>query len=438
METLFDRPEETGPRTWTVSEVTRMVRELLEQSLYPLWVRGEIGNLTIHRSGHVYFTVKDARSQMSAVFFRGAQQARRLGLEVGLEVEVRGRLTLYEPRGQFQMIADQIRPGGLGALQARFEELKKRLQAEGLFDPDRKRAVPALPRCVGVVTSPQGAAIRDFLQILKRRFARMHVRIYPAAVQGDGAAREIARGIEYLNSTQACDVIVVTRGGGSLEDLWAFNEEVIARAIAASAIPVISAVGHEVDTTIADYAADLRVPTPSAAAELVTAQRVELENRIAEARRRLAVNIESRAEHLRLRLDRVTGSYVFREPEKAVRTYQQRLDELLMRFSHTLETGEKTLRSRLDQLAGRLRALNPRAVLGRGYAVLISKRTGRALLDAADVAPGDGVRALLHRGELDATVQAVSPGSPDAAAGAGSPPGKHRRSVSRFKSRSEP
>ncbi|NOY82877.1 MAG: exodeoxyribonuclease VII large subunit [Kiritimatiellaeota bacterium] len=390
-----------------------MVREFLEQSLYPLWVRGEIGNLTIHRSGHVYFTVKDARSQMSVVFFRGAQQARRLGLEVGLEVEVRGRLTLYEPRGQFQMIADQVRPGGLGALQARFEELKKRLQAEGLFDPDRKRPIPALPGCVGVVTSPQGAAIRDFLQILRRRFGPMHVRIYPAAVQGDGAAREIAQGIEYLNAAKACDVIVVTRGGGSIEDLWAFNEEVVARAIAASVIPVISAVGHEVDTTIADYAADLRVPTPSAAAELVTERRAELEKRIVEARRRLAGTVETQAEQLRLRLERVVGSYVFQEPQNAVRTYQQRLDELLMRFSHTLETGERRLRSRLEQLAGRLHALNPRAVLGRGYAVLISKRTGRALLDAADAVPGDAVRGILHRGELDTVVRVVIPGAPD-------------------------
>jgi len=406
---LFETTEQTGPRTWTVSEITRMVRELLEQSLYPFWVRGEIGNLTIHRSGHVYFTVKDSRSQLSVVFFRGAQQARRLGLTAGLEVEIRGRLTLYEPRGQFQMIADQVRPGGLGALQRQFEELKKRLQAEGLFDPERKRPIPALPRCVGVVTSPQGAAVRDFLQILRRRFGRMHVRIYPAAVQGEGAAEEIAAGVRYLNATQACDVIVVTRGGGSLEDLWPFNEETVARAIAESAIPVISAVGHEVDTTIADFAADLRVPTPSAAAELVTKQRLDMAEQIANARRRLATAMELKHTRLKARLDRAVASYVFREPGNAVRTYQQRLDELLMRFTHTAENRNQRLRSRLEQLSGRLGALDPRAVLGRGYAVLISTRTGRAVVDAGDVAPGDPVRGILHRGELEAEVRVVRP-----------------------------
>lgn len=393
------------PSVWTVSELNRVVRDLLEQSLQPLWLRGEIGNLTIHRSGHVYFTLKDARSQVPAVFFRGAGQARELDLKVGLEVEVHGRVSVYEPRGAYQVIVSQIRTKGLGQLQKQFEELKRRLREEGLFDEERKRPIPVLPKCVGVVTSPEGAAIRDFMQILTRRFTNMHVRIVPAAVQGPTAAAEIAAGIGYLNDTRACDVIVVTRGGGSLEDLWSFNEESVARAVATSGIPVISAVGHERDFTICDFAADLRVPTPSAAAELVIARKEELLEAVANAQRRLSSSLKLRLSELRRRLERAAHSRAFREPQHAVRVYQQRLDELALRLPRALTYQLEKVKDLVQRMDQQLRALNPKAVLGRGYAILLKEADGQAVRNPDDVAPGENLRGLIAEGELALTVQ---------------------------------
>ncbi len=399
----------TGPgareKVWRISEINRMVRELLEQSFYPFWVFGEISNLTIHRSGHVYFTIKDREAQISAVYFRGAAEARRLGLRHGQAIEARGRLTLYEPRGQFQIVVDRLRPGGLGELQRRFEELKQRLQAEGLFDAERKRPIPALPRCVGVITSPQGAAIRDFLQILRRRFADMRVRIYPAAVQGPGAAAEIVAGLRFFNdSPSGCDVLVVTRGGGSLEDLWPFNEESVARAIAASKIPVISAVGHEVDYTISDYVADLRAPTPSAAAELVIARKTELAERIEGARRTLRLLLERHLNALAARFERAAGSRALREPEALVERRQQQVDELGARLARALERREQELRARVALAAARLQALDPRGVLERGYSILVAQDGGVVVTDAAQAPAGSKLRGILARGELGLVV----------------------------------
>lgn len=396
--------EPKAPKVWTVSELNRLVKDLIEQSLMPFWLAGEVSNLTIHRSGHVYFSLKDKCSQVSAVFFRGAEQARALRLAEGQAVEVWGRLGVYEPRGAYQVMVTRIRPLGVGLLQQRFEELKSRLRAEGLFDDERKRPIPLLPRCVGVVTSPDGAAIRDFLQILGRRFANVRVRICPAAVQGERAAREIVAALEFLNRTQACDVIVVTRGGGSIEDLWPFNEEIVARAVAASGIPVISAVGHEVDFTICDFAADLRVPTPSAAAELVIGRKAELVERIRSGTRRLASALRLRLSEYRRRCERAAGSPIFREPANLVRLMQQRLDELSLRLGRALATRADKARARLDTSVAKLGALNPRRVLERGYAVLIAERTGAAVTEAATVAPGEKLRGIVAHGELRLTV----------------------------------
>ena len=392
---------------WTVTEVTRTVKELLEQTLQPLWVRGEIGNLTIHRSGHVYFSLKDSRTQLAAVFFRGAQTARQLDLETGLEVEAWGRLSVYEPRGVYQIIVSRVRPRGIGLLQERFEQLKSKLREEGLFDEERKRTIPVLPRCVGVVTSPEGAAIRDFLRLLGRRFANVHVRICPVAVQGDKAADEIARAIQFLNQTDACDVLVVTRGGGSLEDLWPFNEERVARAVASSRIPVISAVGHERDFTICDFVADLRVATPSAAAQLVIAGKAETLERIHSMRQRLASLLRLKLSESRRRLERAVGSPVFREPANLVRMYQQRVDELSLRLTRALRQAVERARARLQQAVGKLEALSPRAVLGRGYAILLHEATERALRRSADAQAGDRVRGVLAAGELEMRVTEV-------------------------------
>src|SRR5919106_1298595 len=264
----------------TVSEVTERIKIVLEDTFFDIWVEGEISNLRTPSSGHTYLTLKDEHSQLRAVLFKMQRRYLRFDPKDGMLVIARGRISLYEPRGEYQLVIDYMEPKGIGALQIAFEQLKARLAQAGLFDVTRKRPLPMLPRCLGIVTSPSGAVIRDILQILRRRFANLHVCVYPVRVQGDGAAAEIARGIEALNRYTGVDVIIVARGGGSLEDLWAFNEERVARAIAASPVPVISGVGHEVDFTIADFVADVRAPTPSAAAEMVVATTSEFRTRI--------------------------------------------------------------------------------------------------------------------------------------------------------------
>jgi len=412
------------PRVWTVSELNRLVKDLLEQSVEPFWLRGEIGDLTIHRSGHVYFTLKDARSQLPAVMFRGAETARHLELRTGIEIEVFGRLTVYEPRGAYQMLVQLIRPQGLGDLQKRFEELKARLRAEGLFDEERKRPVPLLPGCVGLVTSPEGAAIRDFLRLVNRRFAGLHVRLVPVPVQGPDAAPQIAAAVRYLSDTRACDVIVVTRGGGSLEDLWAFNEEMVARAVAGSSIPVISAIGHERDFTICDFAADLRAATPSAAAELVIGAKAELHERLEQSRTRLRQGLALRVARGRERLQRLLARRVLHEPAAAVRVFTQRVDELTARLAAGLVRRAERARSREQALSGRLAALNPRSVLARGYAILLDD-AGRAIRQAEQTTPGAHLRGLLHAGALDLQVSRVTPAAAadaDANAGQGETP----------------
>lgn len=391
--------EPQEPKIWSVGELTRLIKDVLEQTFYPFWVAGEVSNLTIHRSGHVYFTLKDRQSQISGVFFRGAQLAREIGMAEGMSLEVQGRLTVYEPRGQYQLVATRIRPTGKGDLQRQFEELKEKLRAEGLFDENRKRPIPALPGCIGVVTSPQGAALRDFLNVLGRRFAGMRVRIYPAAVQGDKAAAEIAAGIDVFNRQGGVDVIVLTRGGGSIEDLWPFNDEHLARTIAASAIPVISGVGHEVDFTICDFVADLRVPTPSAAAELVVRGQADFQERVAMLQRRLRNVLELRVSETRRRLQRAAGSPVFHQAAHAVRMHQQRVDEATNRLEMALRTRLLVASGKLERARATLAVLDPKGVLSRGYAILLDPQD-TAVRSSRQVAPGDTLRALLGTGEL--------------------------------------
>src|SRR6201984_364301 len=253
-------------RVWKVSELTDRIRDLLESAFFDIWVEGEVSNCRAAQSGHLYFTLKDARAQIRCICFRDQAGGLKFHPGDGLHATVRGSISVYDVRGEYQIYVTNIEPVGLGALQLAFEQLKKRLQEEGLFDESRKKPLPVLPRCIGIVTSPTGAAIRDILRVLKRRFPNAHVRLYPVKVQGDGAAKEIATAVNYFTRAKFCAVLIVARGGGSLEDLWAFNEEVVARAIFASAIPVVSGVGHETDFSIADFAADLRAPTPPAAA----------------------------------------------------------------------------------------------------------------------------------------------------------------------------
>ncbi len=392
-------------KIWTVSELTSSIKELLEESFYPFWMSGEIGNLTIHRSGHVYFTLKDKKSQISGVFFGGAEIAREMKLTEGAEVEVHGKLMVYEPRGNYQINVKMMRAKGLGELQREFELLKKRLRSEGLFDENRKKPLPFLPRTIGVVTSPDGAALRDFLQIIGRRFANAHIRIYPAAVQGPKAAPEIADGIRYFNEHRAVEVIIITRGGGSLEDLWAFNEEVVARAISDSEIPIISAVGHEVDFTISDFVADVRVPTPSAAAELVLSQKTELLQHLVNLRKRSITSVHLKLSIVRARVDRIANHYVLREPLNLVRIHQQKLDELNLRLHRVPAKTLERLRDRLNYLKNQLRTLSPASILDRGYSILLSQSTGKPVTRVGDTSSGELLLGQLADGRLNLRVE---------------------------------
>ena len=394
---------EYGP-IWSVSDANSAVRDLVENSFMPFWLRGEISNLVIHRSGHVYLSLKDERSQIRAVYFGGAAAVRELQLQNGALIEAHGRLTVYEVRGEYQFSIRTIRPTGLGELQRRFEELKRKLEGEGLFAPERKRPIPALPRAVGVITSPTGAAIRDFLQIVDRRFPNLPVKIYPAQVQGTGAAAQVAAGIEFFNRAGNVEVLVVTRGGGSMEDLWPFNEEILARAVAASRIPVISAVGHEIDFTICDFVADLRTPTPSAAAELVIGRREEMEAAVDRLAKTLRRAVDFRLMEVRGALDRLAGSACFREPRHLVQMQGQQLDELQLRLTAAAELAVTVRRHQLEALAGRLHILDPRRQLERGYAIL-TDREGRPVVSVQGQRRGAELSARLVDGTLELTVR---------------------------------
>ena len=315
-------------RVWKVSELTSRIRDLLEGNFTDVWIEGEVSNYHVAQSGHLYFTLKDPRAQIRCVCFRDNVRLLKFRPEDGLHITVRGSVSVYDQRGEYQVYVTNIEPVGLGALQLAFDQLKKKLAAEGLFDESRKKPLPALPRCIGIITSPTGAAIRDILRVLKRRFPNVHVRLYPVKVQGEGASTEIVHALRYFNRTKFAEVLIVARGGGSLEDLWAFNEEVVARAIAASDIPVITGVGHETDFTIADFVADLRAPTPSAAAEIVVRSRQEFERHIAEHLRHLTQQMRYRVSQWRHRVRDLQTHRGFRQMEVLVRNRRQHVDEL--------------------------------------------------------------------------------------------------------------
>ena len=396
-----------GRKVYRIAEITREIKVLLEGRFPSVWVEGEISNIRRPGSGHLYFTLKDEDSQLQAVLYRG--QAARIAFDLrdGLEVVAFGDISVYEKGGRYQITLSEIEPKGVGALQVAFEQLKERLRREGLFDLARKRPIPLLPRRIGIVTSPSGAAIRDILSVIERRFANVSILVSPVRVQGETAAAEISAAIEGLNRMGDVDVIIVTRGGGSLEDLWAFNEEQVARAIAGSGIPVISAVGHEIDFTIADFVADLRVPTPSAAAELVVAKKSELHERVRTLFSRIDSAARAAIADLRRRLMVCAQSRVLLAPENVVRQYQQLIDELDGRlgrsFRHRLELG----RAGLAGLAGRLESLSPVSILSRGYSVLFRARDGAVVTGASQLRRGEVVRARLARGGFTATVDEI-------------------------------
>ena len=390
----------TNEPVWSVSAVNRAVKETLEGAFMPFWMGGEVGSLLIHRSGHAYFQMKDEKSQIKVCWFGGAQQCRALGVENGSVVEVFGNLSVYDVRGEYQFSVKKLRLAGIGTLQQRFEELKRKLEAEGLFDPAKKKPIPVLPRKIGVVSSPSGAAIRDFLQIINRRFPNVEVKIFPAQVQGAGAAEEVARGVEFFNRPNQADVIVVTRGGGSMEDLWCFNEEVLARSIAASRVPVISAVGHEIDFTICDFVADLRVPTPSAAAELVIGRHDEITLRVDRLLKDMRFCVQNQLQNAALKLQKLSAKVDFYAPHRQLDRNKQYLDELELRLESALKLFHVSAVRKVDNLNAALTALDPTRQLERGYAMVFEK-DGRTLVSSSKQEPDKELKIRFADGTLE-------------------------------------
>jgi len=436
----------------TVSQLTAEIRSLLEGNFDQVWVEGEISNLRLPGSGHLYFTLKDEKAQIRGVMFRLQNRLLKFEPKDGLQVIGYGRVTVYEPRGDYQIILDYLEPKGLGALQLAFEQLKEKLAAEGLFDPARKRPIPHLPQKIGIVTSPTGAAIRDILRIIDRRFANVQVLLYPVRVQGQGAAQEIAQAIRGLNQFSDLDVMIVGRGGGSLEDLWAFNEEIVARAIFSSRIPVISAVGHEIDFTIADFVADLRASTPSAAAELVVRNKAELAQNLRNLERALLQSfrglLEIQQERLfslqgrlgdprrrlsdqRIRLDDLSSrcayslkqglrrhqdrfrlqdeSLLLLNPAKRLGEYSQKFSQVMRRLTISLQRELRMSRQRVEGVRGRLFTLSPLGVLKRGYSITRLLPSREIIHQAEGLEANSLVSVRVHRGEFTARVEEVFP-----------------------------
>lgn len=407
-EALF--PSAQADRIWSVSELTCQIKDVLEGQFQSVWVSGEISNFSRPQSGHCYFTLKDDRAQIRAVLWRTAAMRLKFELEDGLEVVCQGDLDVYAPRGSYQLVVRQVEPKGVGALELALRKLKERLTAEGLFDPARKRPLPRFPRRVAFVTSPTGAAIRDFLEVLRRRWQGVDVLVVPTRVQGDGASREIAEAIALVNRlSEPVDCLVVGRGGGSLEDLWAFNEEPVVRAIHASRIPVVSAVGHEIDVTLADLVADVRALTPSEAAELVVPAADEIRAAMIQKQKRLLAALRRRAATSRARLEWLTARRAFRKPFELVHDRQRRLDELSARSGRAIRERVRAARRHLDASTARLESLSPLAVLARGYSVTHRADDGVLIRDAAQVSPGDPINTRVARGEIVSRVEEVRP-----------------------------
>lgn len=390
----------------TVSQLTSMVKGILEENFALVWVEGEVSNLRTPSSGHIYFTLKDENSQIRVVMFRGQGRFLKFRIEDGLHLIIRGSLTVYEARGEYQILADYMEPAGIGALQLAYEQLKEKLAKEGLFDQARKRPIPAVPKKVGIITSPTGAAIRDMLHILDRRFANLHVLISPVRVQGAEAPPEIIQAIRDLNTIKDLDAIIVGRGGGSIEDLWAFNDEGVARAIYDSKVPVISAVGHETDFTIADFVADLRAPTPSAAAELVVQNKADLEERLEGLYKRLCHAMKGRMNLLSTHLRMLEGR--MRTPLDMVRQMSQRLDDLTIRLNISMKQTLEFSKRKLEREMSLLNSLSPLAILKRGYSITTNLATGTLVKETGAVKVGDRVGVRVTDGDLECTVERSS------------------------------
>jgi len=399
-------------KIYRVAEINKIVKNFLEGEFPEIWLEGEISNLTLHSSGHLYFTLKDEEAQINAIMYKWQVGELELVPENGMKVIAKGKISVFVKGGRYQIILSRIEPIGIGALQQAFEQLKRKLEAEGLFDTAHKRPIPMLPQEIGIVTSPTGAAIRDILNIIDRRFANVHILIYPARVQGEHAADEIAEGISYFNRQfPALDVLIVGRGGGSLEDLWPFNREIVARAIYNSRIPVISAVGHEIDYTIADFVADLRAPTPSAAAELVVTNKIELEKKILLLTSKIRSSMKHELDRWMSEYRRLVESRIFLHPEELYWEFQQEIDYYLEKIVSWYGHFSDFQQERLNSLIGKLDVLSPLNILARGYSIAYKLPENEILKDISQVDLKDSVRIKLHRGEMICTVEET--GIPD-------------------------
>jgi len=392
----------------SVSQLNDYLKMLLDgdRVLSNIWVRGEISNLTVPRSGHLYLTLKDEEGQVKAVMFRGNTMRLVFRPEDGMKVIAHGRVSLYGPSGQYQLYIDDMQPDGVGALAMRYEQLRRRLESEGLFEESRKRPLPPMPARIGVITSPTGAAVQDIRNILGRRFPCAEMILFPAAVQGAEAPEQLRMGIEFFGMTGICDVIIIGRGGGSAEDLWAFNDEMLARAIAACPIPVISAVGHESDFTICDFVADRRAPTPSAAAELAVPDKAELLSQLVLLKNRMQRIAASRVTGERRILDTLAQSAVLRHPDRMLDGVRMRLSEAESGLDRAMQRREEQAMNRLQTLSGRLAALNPLAVLSRGYAAVGVEDTG-TVTRACQVRAGDMLKIRFADGVVSAEAKAI-------------------------------
>lgn len=397
-----------GVKIYSVSELTRDIRIFLEEKFPDIWLEGEVSNFKFHTSGHMYFTLKDANAQLRCAMFKGMNQYLKFSIEDGLKVIAHGNLSVYTSRGEYQLIVEDIEPYGLGALQLAFEQLKQKLEKEGLFDKAHKKPIPVFPKNIGIITSPTGAVIRDMLNIIGRRFPYVKITLYPVRVQGEGASLEIASAIESMNKLGNFDVLIVGRGGGSLEDLWAFNEEVVARAIYHSKIPIISAVGHEIDYTIADFVADLRAPTPSAAAELVVPNKDDVYKNLSLLQNRVYLAVKNMITNLRDRVNWIRKSDIFKNPLDRIRQIEQDIDAIIDRLNlgmkHILELKKKNI----SIIAGKLNAMNPLAILERGYSICF-KLPERILVKESDkLKIGDDVEVKLHKGSIRGQVSIIN------------------------------
>lgn len=442
-------------QVWSVAELTSRISNVLATQFSNLWVEGEVSNCHVAQSGHIYFSLKDAKAQVKCVCFRTQAMRLKFRPEDGLKIIVRGSISVYEPRGEYQIYVEHIEPSGVGALQLAFEQLKKRLEAEGLFDEARKKPLPMMPRRIGVVTSPRGAAVRDIIRILRRRFPNLHLIVYPVRVQGDGAAEDIVAALKYFNRKQLVDVILLARGGGSIEDLWAFNEEIVARGIAVSAIPIVSGVGHESDFTIADFVADVRASTPSAAAEIVVRSRQEFQRHLLELEHKISRQMRYLLLEWRHRVKDLATHMGFRRLEDLLRRHRQQTDEMTSRLAVALQEKIRQLRRRytvagtritsfdfrarirtlglrlaqrsvemgvrmerllvgkiqqLERLSVQLEERSPMRVLQRGYAIC-TDANGNVVSAADQVDIGSEINVQLARGRLGAEVRRKDPPS---------------------------